>query len=153
MTRVLVVDDDDAIRETMTAALEDDGHEALTAVDGEPLDIAPCERPGLFSWISTCLGGRGPALPRLLPRARGMQVDRDSHSPGPRRHRGRGRAGPATTAVAGGAAAGAGLVGPLDHALAARALLVEHTPHRRLYKRCRSPSGAAAPCASHPVCT
>lgn len=34
MTHVLVVDDDDSVRETLRAALEDDGYDVTTAPDG-----------------------------------------------------------------------------------------------------------------------
>ena len=47
--RVLVVDDDDSIREFVVLALAEDGYEVLTAADGRAaLDVSAAHPPGLI---------------------------------------------------------------------------------------------------------
>lgn len=48
MCRVLVVNDDLAVSGLIRAALTDDGHEILTAVDGEALDLARTQHPDVI---------------------------------------------------------------------------------------------------------
>jgi CheY-like chemotaxis protein len=45
---VLVVDDDEAIRDVLRCALEEEGYQVLTAVDGEVLPLARDRRPDLI---------------------------------------------------------------------------------------------------------
>jgi CheY-like chemotaxis protein len=45
---VLVVDEDEAIRDVIRCALEDEGYQVLTAVDGQVLPLARDRRPGLI---------------------------------------------------------------------------------------------------------
>ncbi len=65
MTRVLVVEDDQAIRETVAFNLQRDGHEVLTAPDGiAGLEMARAEGPDLV------------VLDVMLPRMSGLDVCR-----------------------------------------------------------------------------
>ncbi|MCK9487407.1 MAG: response regulator transcription factor [Dehalococcoidia bacterium] len=65
MSKVLVVEDDQAIRETVAFNLERDGHEVITAADGiAGLEAARSERPDLV------------VLDVMLPRMSGLDVCR-----------------------------------------------------------------------------
>ena len=55
MIKVLVVDDEESIRNLMRMNLELDGYEVLTAQDGNAvLDIFKEERPEVVLWTSKC---------------------------------------------------------------------------------------------------
>lgn len=88
MSRVLVVEDDRAILRGLTDNLADEGHEVLTALDGEEgLRIMRDEAPDLvvldvmlprLSGFDVCRRARrdGLAVPILMLTARGQEMDR-----------------------------------------------------------------------------
>ncbi|HEY7487830.1 MAG TPA: response regulator transcription factor [Streptosporangiaceae bacterium] len=86
--RVLVVDDEPAVRESLTNSLEFEGYEVVTASDGlEALDKAEAEKPDLvvldvlmprLDGLTACrrLRARGDTTPVLMLTARDMVGDR-----------------------------------------------------------------------------
>ncbi len=86
MARILVVDDDPAIREVLVAYLEREGHAVSVAEDGETalrkaeeadLVILDLMLPGLNGWrVAEILRGRDPELPILMLTARGEEEER-----------------------------------------------------------------------------
>jgi two-component system response regulator MprA len=85
---VLVVDDEPAVRESLTNSLEFEGYEVVTASDGlEALDKAEAEKPDLvvldvlmprLDGLTACrrLRARGDTTPVLMLTARDMVGDR-----------------------------------------------------------------------------
>ncbi len=86
MARVLVVDDDPAIREVLVAYLAREGHEVLEADSGEAalhlaagadLVVLDLMLPGLDGWrVAEILRSRDPELPILMLTARGEEEER-----------------------------------------------------------------------------
>jgi len=86
MARVLVVDDDPAIREVLVAYLAREGHEVLEADSGEAalhqaagadLVVLDLMLPGLDGWrVAEILRARDPELPILMLTARGEEEER-----------------------------------------------------------------------------
>ncbi len=86
MARILVVDDDPAIREVLVAYLAREGHEVLEAGDGEAalrqaagadLVVLDLMLPGLDGWrVAEALRARDPELPILMLTARGEEEER-----------------------------------------------------------------------------
>lgn len=86
MARVLVVDDDAAIREVLVAYLVREGHEVLEAEDGESalqmasrvdLMVLDLMLPGLDGWrVTEAVRHAYPDLPILVLSARGEEEDR-----------------------------------------------------------------------------
>jgi DNA-binding response OmpR family regulator len=88
MARILVVEDDDAIREAVSYNLRQDGHDLLTAADGvAALDLARADRPDLIvldvmlprmSGLDVCriLRDEGHSMPVLMLTARSGEADR-----------------------------------------------------------------------------
>ena len=86
MARILVVDDDPAIREVLVAYLAREGHEVLEADGGEAalhlaagadLVVLDLMLPGLDGWrVAEILRSRDPELPILMLTARGEEEER-----------------------------------------------------------------------------
>ncbi len=86
MARILVVDDDPAIREVLVAYLAREGHEVLEADSGEAalqqaagadLVVLDLMLPGLDGWrVAEILRSRDPELPILMLTARGEEEER-----------------------------------------------------------------------------
>jgi CheY-like chemotaxis protein len=63
---VLVVDDDPVIRAVLTGALEAQGYQVLTSVDGPAIEVARAQRPDLILLDLMMPGMDGPEVSRHL---------------------------------------------------------------------------------------